>query len=79
MYQVIGFQKRHLTFKDGNSVDGYYLYLTQQREGVQGYLTESVFISDAKLSAAGYTPGLSDRINIYYNRYGKVEMISKVA
>lgn len=70
---VLGFTHKHLTFDDGRSCDGYFLYLGDQRKDVIGLATERVFISDAKI--AGYSPAVDDELKVYYNRYGKVDMV----
>lgn len=73
MSKVLGFSHKHLTFDDGRSCDGYFLYLGDQRQDVTGLATERVFVSDAKI--AGYIPAVDDELKVYYNRYGKVDMV----
>lgn len=72
---VIGFERKHFSFDNGE-VDGFNLFLSETRPSVTGIACERVFISDRKLG--GYVPALDDNVNIYYNRYGKPETISKL-
>lgn len=71
--KVVGVQRKTLQFKDGNSCAGCFIHLTEEREGVQGVAVENIFISAQKLG--DYSPQLGDEVNIYYNRYGKVQSI----
>lgn len=75
-YSIIGFKHSTIKFKDNNEVTGFNLYLSQPRDGVHGYACESVFISDSKVG--DYSPALNDIIDVAYNRWGKIESISKV-
>lgn len=71
MFKVIGFQHQDIQFKDGRTVSGYKLHLTEPRNGVTGFAADSVFISDQKIG--DYKPNVGDTINIVWNRWGKVE------
>lgn len=77
MYRVIGFQRKHLAFKDGNEIDGYDLYVCSERKGITGYAAERIFVSDARLASSNYTPALDDLLSIYYNRYGKIDFLAR--
>lgn len=74
--KIIGYQNKDFTFEDGKTVNGYYLYLTEERKNVVGEAVERVFVSSSKLD--GYVPSVGDEIYIYYNRYGKVVHIDCV-
>lgn len=76
MFKIIGFQQRNLKFQDGREVSGYNLYLIEQRDNVNGYACESLFVSNQKIG--DYFPKLDDVIDIRWNRWGKVEAISPV-
>lgn len=71
MFKVIGFQRKNLKFKDGSEVSGVTLYVTEVRNGVNGFACDSLFVSDIKLG--DYTPNVGDTIEIRWNRWGKVE------
>ena len=69
----MGFEAKHFSFEDGKNVDGFYLYVEEQRTGVTGIATDRVFVSNAKLD--GYVPRLGDDLTVNYNRWGKVQSI----
>lgn len=75
MAKVIGFERKTFNFEDGKTVNGFYLYLSEQRQGVTGISCERVFVSTNKLD--GYTPVLDDEIEVYYNRFGKPQRVVK--
>lgn len=75
MYDVVGYQHKELKFQDGNSCTGYYLFLSEKREGVEGIATERVFCSDKKIG--NYIPKIGDHVQVFYNRYGKVDSVGK--
>lgn len=75
MAKVIGFEGKTFTFDDGKCVNGFYLYLSENRPGVTGTSCERVFVSQGKLD--GYVPVLGDEIEVYYNRFGKPQRIVK--
>lgn len=75
MVKIVGFEAKTFCFDDGKKVDGFYLYTEESRTGVTGVAAERNFISSAKLD--GYIPGLGDDVEIYYNRWGKVQKILK--
>lgn len=49
MFKVIGFQRKNLKFQDGREVSGVTLYVTEVRNGVNGFACDSLFVSDSKL------------------------------
>lgn len=78
MAHLIGFQAKKITFKDGNTAEGTYLYITEERNGVTGFCCDRVFVSVSKIQ--GYVPVIGDEIRILYNRFGGcdgVELISR--
>lgn len=74
--KIVGIQKKVLQFKDGSTCPGAFLHLAEEREGVQGLAVENVFVSSVKLGQ--YDPAINDVVNIYYNRYGKVQTVVKL-
>lgn len=72
--RVIGYQRKDFSFVNDKgehvSGSGYYLYLSEERKGVEGFATSRIFVSDSKL--AGYVPNLTDEITVSYNQYGKI-------
>ncbi len=75
MARVVGYEGKTFNFEDGKTVNGFYLYLAENRNGVTGISCERVFVSDQKLD--GYIPALEDEIEVYYNRFGKPQRVLK--
>ena len=74
MVKVTGFQKVDFTPRDSNNpIKGISLYVSYPKDGVTGEVAEKVFVSDTKLGT--YLPKLGDHLNIFYNRYGKVDSV----
>lgn len=74
--KILGFEHVKFNFNDGGSVDGQYVYLSDDSsEKVTGVRTERVFLSEAKSAACNFIPKLGDNVKVYYNRYGKVDSI----
>ena len=72
--EIIGLKRSKFTPKDSDQeISGYTLYLTEEREDVQGYAADRVFVSDKKLGP--YQPAVGDEVRIYYNRWGKVDEV----
>lgn len=71
--KVLGYSRKHLSFDDGRTCDGCFLYLSEERRDTVGVATERIFLSDAK--GDGYNPSVGDEIKVYYNRYGKVDSV----
>lgn len=74
--KVIGIQKDVRFKMDGNEFIGINIFGTVPRDGVEGFATEKLFINSTKQcysTAIGLK--VNDDINVYYNRYGKVDTI----
>lgn len=79
MYQIIGYRNVNFKGQDGNDVTGVSFYLTAPiTENGEGLTTEKVFLSTAKVAQNGYRPKIGDKVEIQYNRYGKVAAIVQV-
>lgn len=79
--KILGFEHVSFHFNDGREVQGNYVYLhddTANPQKVIGMKTERVFLSDAKANACSFIPKVGDSVNVYYNKYGKVESIVRV-
>ena len=71
---VIGYQQVSFTPKgETQAITGVTLYLTEERDKVQGLAADRVFVSARKLGS--YFPQLGDEIRLSYNRYGKVDAV----
>ena len=76
MFKVIGFQHQDIQYKDGRTVSGWKLHLSEPRNGVTGFAADSIFVSDQK--CGDYKPSVGDTLNIIWNRWGKVDGIQLV-
>ena len=73
--QVIGYRRADFRTDDGQQIEGWTIYLTEQRQGVEGLATERTFLSTRK---SAYQPQLGDELQVYYNKYGKVEHVELI-
>lgn len=72
--EIIGLKKSSFKPKDSDQeIKGVTLYLTEERDGVEGLAADHVFVSDKKLGP--YLPAVGDEVRIFYNRWGKVDEI----
>lgn len=79
LYEVLGYKKVEFE-KNGNFISGFRIYLSipfADGKGV-GLSAENIFLSSKKLNEMGYSPNLGDKLDLYYNRYGKVELVKLV-
>ena len=75
MAKVVGYKRADFKPKDSDSeIKGINLFVTFKRDGVQGFACERLFVSDSR--AGNYLPKVGDEVDIFYNRYGKVESIT---
>lgn len=73
MYEVIGIAHRQYTNKQGKAVSGYNLYVTYEDRSTNGLACMREWISDPVMEDSGISIG--DKVNLLYNRYGRVESI----
>lgn len=78
--QIIGVENTSFTGKDGTPVTGKTIYVTEEispKRG-KGKRADRIFLSNAKLSNLDFAPELDQTVEIYYNRYRKVETMRLV-
>ena len=71
-YVIVG--KEFLDYvskKTGKNVKGYTLHMTYEKEKCEGVAANSVFVSED----IGRDVHVNDTVQLYYNKYGKVEKI----
>lgn len=74
---IIGLRRRRFTPQDGGQeISGMILHMTEERDNVEGYAVEQVFVSDRRL--AGYVPQLGDEVRLNYNRFGRVDSVDLI-
>ena len=73
--QVIGYRRADFKADDGQQIEGWTIYLTEQRQGVEGLATERIFLSTRK---SAYHPQLGHQLQLYYKNYGKFEHVELI-
>lgn len=73
MFKVVGFRKVQYTNKVNKEVRGTELYVVNDevREGVTGYETEKLWLSER----ITYRPKLNEGIRVYYNKFGSIDEV----
>lgn len=76
MYEVVGFARSEFKPKDKQeTICGWNIYVQCEDDKVTGYKCDRFYLGDGKCD---YQPQVGDRINVYYNRYGKVDSVQRV-
>ena len=76
-YTIIGYRHYDFVDKDGIRVSGYNLFCTFSSDRVEGEACDRLSVTDRALN--GYFPQLGDRINVYYNKYGRITSVALVS
>ena len=78
--EVIGIKDVNFKAKDGNTIQGVKLFVTDDSVKVNvGVACDSLFLSDSLLGKNNLRPGdiqLGDHLGIAYNKYGKIQSVS---
>lgn len=78
--ELIGIKRVNFKTKDGGIVHGVRLFVTDDSVTVDaGVACEVLFLSDSLLDRNNLRPGVfqvGDRLNIAYNKYGKICYVS---
>lgn len=80
MATIIGVNAISFKGKDGNLVEGSSIYVTSPLDptkGGSGCSAEKFFLSKARLAELDFTPRVGDKIEVLFNRYGKVAAVRK--
>ena len=75
--KIIGIRPSFFTGEDKSLISGRNIYLTYPLEKGEGYGSERIFVTDAKLNAWTYQPKVGDEVNVSYNRYGRCDGMTK--
>lgn len=78
--KIVGMQDTAFKTKDGQMMEGKTVYTEQSFPPGRGagYRTDKFFLSAAKLEALDFKPTVGQTIEVYYNRFGKVQTIRLV-
>lgn len=73
MYNVVGVQMKSFTSKDGKTITGYNVWYTYERTGVDGVVTDRIFVSDRVCYRSNFTPHVGDVVcGFAYTRFGSL-------
>ena len=76
MFTIIGVKLTSFTTKDGNKVTGYNVYITEERDDVDGLAADRVFISDRVCNRSNFIPHVGDIILYFaYTKFGRLNMV----
>ena len=74
--KVIGIQKNVSFNYDGTNFQGLNLYTSEEKNGVEGFVTNKFFINkDKPIYKDAIEVKLGDEISFNYNRFGKPETL----
>ncbi len=74
---VIGTRDTSFNFDDGRTCSGINFYVTYPLDKGTGLACERVFLTNEKLQKSGFIPAVGDAFVPTYNRYGKIDLITK--
>lgn len=78
--EVIGIKDVNFKAKDGNTIQGVKLFVTDDSvKVIDGVACDSIFLSDSLLGKNNLRPGdiqVGDHLDIAYNKYGKICSVS---
>lgn len=77
MATIVGFQKVTGTNKQGLPYSGVRMFVTEQRNNVQGLATDDVYVGDQFLPV-GVVFNVGDEVDFVYNKFGRVQGVNLV-
>lgn len=76
MCEIIGVQPKQFTTPDGVLIQGWNVWYSEARRGVDGVVSERVFVSDRVSNASNFIPHVGDVVlSFAYNKFGKLSLI----
>lgn len=76
MCEIIGVQPKQFTTNDGVLIQGWHVWYTEPRRGVDGVASDRVFISDRVSNDSNFIPHVGDVVLCFgYNKYGKLSRV----
>lgn len=76
VFALVGYRHKAFKVADGTEISGYELHLMGTDPSVTGETVERIFASDAKCS--GFVPVIGNKVEVQYNRYGKIDRVIDV-
>lgn len=77
MATIVGFQKVNGTNKQGQPYSGVRMFVTEQRDKVQGLACDDVYVGDQFLPV-GAVFSVGDEVDFVYNKFGRVQGVKLV-
>lgn len=76
MCEIIGVQPKQFTTTDGSLIQGWNVWYTESRKGVDGVVSDRVFISDRVSNESNFIPHVGATVfSFAYNKYGKLSRV----
>lgn len=73
MYTIVGVQLKSFNTKDGKTITGYNVWYTYDFSGVDGVVSDRMFVSDRVCNRSNFTPHVGDIIeSFWYNKFGRL-------
>ena len=81
MAKIMGLEQKSFTTKEGDTIEGVSIYITdkippQRGEGCMG---DRIFLSKNKLNDLPFVPAVGMEVEVLYNKFGKVSTIRLIA
>lgn len=77
--EIVGVKSVNFKGNDGSEIQGMNLFYTVAGQpNVQGLEAGKIFVSNAKLRSLGLNKIEEGSYELFYNRYGKVDLLNKV-
>lgn len=73
--EIVGIRPSSFKGDGGEQISGKNISLMYPLEKGEGYGSERVFLTDAKLNQQDYQPVVGDAVTVVYNRYGRCDSI----
>lgn len=73
MYTIVGVELKSFKTNDGKTITGYNVWYTYDFPGVDGVVSDRIFVSDRVSNRSNFTPHVGDIIeSICYNKFGRL-------
>lgn len=81
MAKIMGLERKSFTTKEGDTIEGTSLYITDKipPQRGEGCTADRIFLSKNKLNDLSFVPAVRMDIEVLYNKYGKVSTIRLIA
>lgn len=77
MAKIVGFQKVTGTNKQGQPYSGVRMFVTEERNNVQGLAVDDVYVGDQFLPV-GVVFNVGDEVAFEYNKFGRVQGVKLI-